>query len=308
MKVRVVVNPKAGAGAAARRIPDIRRALERGGVAYDIAETRGPRDAARIVREAYGEGVTCCAIVGGDGTLNEASQAFLAADGSAQPGPELALIPSGTGGDFRKTFDLGNGLDEAVDRLRTATPRAIDLGVVDLIGPDGRPARHAFINILSFGLGGLADRIVNASPKWLGGKATFLLGTLRATLVYRPQPVVVSVDGEPFLEAPIMNVALANGRFFGGGMKIAPGADPSDGSFDVVALHDLSKLAGVALASKIYAGSHPGSPGVRVTRGRIVEARAVYDRDEVLIDMDGETPGRLPLTARVLPGAVTLRA
>ena len=90
---------------------------------------------------------------------------------------------------------------------------------------------------------------------------------MRAMAVYRNLPVRVKVDGVVWLEAPIFNVALANGRYFGGGMMIAPDAQPDDGLLDVVALHDLSFVQSVALAQHIYQGAHLGRPGVSVTRG-----------------------------------------
>ncbi len=308
MKLRVLLNPTAGTGSAGRRLPEIRQALLAAGLQHDLAETRGPGDAARLVDEARADGVECLAVVGGDGTLNEVSQAFLDAEGRPRPGPDLALLPAGTGGDFRKTFGVGPDLAAAARRLRDATPRPIDLGVLTLTDHQGRQIRRAFINVASFGLGGLTDRIVNQSPKWLGGKVSFFLGALRAMAVYRNLPVRVLVDGEPCLEAPVLNVALANGRYFGGGMHIAPNADPSDGLLDVIALYDLTRAQGIGLAAKIYRGTHPGSPGVRVARGRVVEAAPLHSKDEVLIDMDGETPGRLPLRAELAPGALRLRA
>jgi diacylglycerol kinase family enzyme len=112
------------------------------------------------------------------------------------------------------------------------------------------------------------------------------------------------VDGQDCLEAPVVNVAIANGRYFGGGMQIAPEADPGDGLLDVVALYDLTRAQGLALAHRIYLGTHLGCPGVRVARGRVVDAAPVRSSDEVLIDLDGETPGRLPLRASVRPGAL----
>jgi diacylglycerol kinase family enzyme len=235
-------------------------------------------------------------------------QGYLEADGSVARGPDLALIPAGTGGDFRRSFGLGDAVEEAAERILNATPRPLDLGLLSVTGHDGQPLRRAFINITSFGIGGLTDRIVNSSPKWMGGKAAFLLGTLRAMFVYRNAPVRVKVDGQLCLEAPIFNVALANGRYFGGGMLIAPDADPSDGLLDVIALHDLSRMQGIALAQHIYKGSHLGQPGVTVARGKVVEAEPLAASTEVLVDMDGETPGRLPLRAELSPGALRLRA
>src|SRR6185295_11571106 len=181
-------------------------------------------------------------------------------------------IPAGTGDDFRRTFGLSDAVEEAATRILNAVPRPLDLGLLSVTSHDGQSIKRAFINITSFGIGGLTDKIVNSSPKWMGGKAAFFLGTLRAMLVYRNMPVRVRVDGKQCLEAPIFNVALANGRYFGGGMLIAPDADPGDGLLDVVALHDLSRVQGIALAKHIYKGSHLGQPGVSVARGKVVEA------------------------------------
>ena len=284
------------------------RSLTQGGIAPEVAQTEGPGDAGRLVREARRDGVECVVVVGGDGTLNDVAQGYLNPDGSLPgSGPALGLIPSGTGGDFRRTFGLGDSVEEAAERILKATPRPLDLGLLSVHSHDGQLVRRAFLNITSFGIGGLTDRIVNESPKWMGGKAAFFLGTLRAMLVYRNAPVRVRVDGTVWLEAPIFNVALANGRYFGGGMMIAPDADPGDGLLDVVALHDMSRVKAAALAQHIYKGEHLGQAGVSVTRGKLIEAEPLVASNEVLIDMDGETPGRLPLRAELAPGALSLR-
>jgi diacylglycerol kinase (ATP) len=306
--LRVILNPTAGSGGAARKRAAIVRALTTtGGAAPEVAHTEGPGDAARLIRQARKDGVDCVVLVGGDGTLNDAAQGYLDADGSVASGPQLGLIPSGTGGDFRRTFGLGDSVEEAAARVLNATPRPLDLGLLRVSDHDGKTVQRAFLNITSFGIGGLTDRIVNSSPKWIGGKAAFFTGTLRAMIVYRNAPVRVRVDGSVWLEAPIFNVALANGRYFGGGMMIAPDADPSDGLIDVVALHDMSRVKAAALAQHIYKGAHLGRPGVSVTRGKLIEAEPLASSTEVLIDMDGETPGRLPLRAELVPGALRLR-
>lgn len=307
MRLRVVLNPKAGSGASVRRLPAILRELEAAGATAEIAETRGPGDTARLVREAHRDGVDCVALVGGDGTLNEAVQAFIGPEGEALPGPVLGLIPSGTGGDFRRTFGLGDTVEEAVARLVTSPPRPVDLGLLKLSSLDGSFVHRAFVNVTSFGISGLTDRIVNASPKWIGGRAAFFLGAARASLVYRNQPVRVTVDEQLFFEGPVFNVAVANGRYFGGGMKIAPDADPSDRRFDVVAICDLSWLESVSLSRHIYRGSHVTTKGVRCLRGERVFAEPLDRASDVLIDMDGETPGRLPLEVRIAPAALRIR-
>jgi len=307
MKVRVLFNPKAAGGAAARKIPEIRSVLRRFALEHDLVETRSSGHAPELVRQARTDGVDCILVVGGDGTLNGVSQGYLDDRGEPLAGPDLALIPAGTGGDFRRTFELGDGVTEAVERFRNAEPRPVDMGILRASNERGEQQTHAFLNITSFGIGGLTDRIVNESPKWMGGRAAFFLGTLRAMLAYRNAAVRVTVDGNLWFEGPVLNVAVANGRYFGGGMKIAPDADPSDGLFDIVALGDLTFFQSAALSSKIYQGDHIGEPKVTTTRGALVKAEPASRHTEVLIDMDGETPGRLPLTARIARGALRIR-
>lgn len=307
MQLRIILNPTAGSGGAARKKAAIIRALTVSGAAPEVVHTEGPGDAGRLIREARRDGVECVVVVGGDGTLNDAVQGYLEPDGTVARGPDLALIPSGTGGDFRRTFEIGDSVEEAAARILAASPRPLDLGLLRVTGFDGQQLQRAFINITSFGIGGLTDRVVNSTPKWMGGKAAFFMGTMRAMLVYKNAPVRVRVDGEVMLESPIFNVALANGRFFGGGMMIAPEADPSDGLLDVVALEDLSKLQSSLLSQYIYEGKHLSRAGVSSARGKVIEAEPLSASTEVLVDMDGETPGRLPLRAELAPGALRLR-
>jgi diacylglycerol kinase (ATP) len=103
-------------------------------------------------------------------------------------------------------------------------------------------------------------------------------------------------------------VAIANGRFFGGGMMIAPQADPSDGRFELVCIGDLTKIEAAGLSSKIYKGEHLSAAGVKVTCGSRIEAEPIHPWATVLMDVDGEQPGKLPLVATMARGAVTFRA
>lgn len=307
-KVRVIINPRAGSGKAERRIEDIERAFRRYRLSHELVRTLGPNDATRLVTEAVEDGIDVVAIVGGDGTLNEASRAFIDDAGRPLQGtlPDLALIPAGTGGDLRKTFDLSESIDEAVRRIAQPTRRPLDLGLLRLQKRDGSTSFHTFLNIASFGISGITDRLVNEAPKWMGGKIAFFLGALRASFAYRNAPVRVKVDGKTLVEGRIFVVALANGRYFGGGMKIAPHADPSDGKLEVVVLGDINRVEAVGLAPRIYRGTHLSMAKVRVASGATIEAEPL-DGDDVWLDVDGETPGRLPLSATVLPSALHLR-
>lgn len=307
-RVLVVANPRSQGGATAKRLPDLERSLRRHGLPYELVCTTRRGHASEIAATERARACDVLAVVGGDGTLNEVAQAFVDERGEPRTGPDLAVIPSGSGGDFRRTLDLSGDLDEAIAHVRFGRRRACDLGVLHALDHAGRPIVRAFVNVASFGVGGQVDRIVDESPKWMGGRAVFFLGTLRALATFTNPEVRIRVDGAAFYEGKIFNVAIANGRYFGGGMKIAPHADPSDGRFEVVALGDLSRAEVLALSAKIYAGAHLGARGVSVGSGRVVEAEPVHPWQSVLLDVDGEAPGRLPARAVLLPGAITIRA
>ncbi len=308
--VRVILNPAAASGLAMRKLGEIGDVMRRYELRHEIVMTRARGHAAELAHAARADGVDVIAVVGGDGTLNEVVQAYVSADGVAIAGPDLALIPCGTGGDFKKTLGMSGALDEAIGRIRHGARRSIDLGVLRITGPSGDLRTHAFVNIASFGIGGQVDALVNAgggAMRALGGKAAFFVATLRAMATYKNASVRVKVDGATWFEGAVFNVAIANGRFFGGGMMIAPQADPSDGRFEVVALGDLTRAEIVGLTAKVYRGAHLSQDGVRVTHGVRIEAEAIHPWATVLADVDGEQPGKLPLLATIVKGALSFR-
>lgn len=308
----LVVNPHAGAGRAEKRVPALTKALHEAGATFDIARTSGPGDATTIVREALQRGVRGVAVVGGDGTLNEAVNGFFDVNGAViDASAWLGPLSCGTGGDFRKTIGHGNvsngaGIDALVTRMLWSKPRPVDVGWLEYVANDGSAATRAFLNIASFGVAGLVDRLVNETPKWMGGTPAFLIGTLRALSRYESQRVRVTLDERAPRETAIINLAVANGRFFGGGMHIAPRAVIDDGLFDVIGL-EMAVRDSLALTGHIYAGTHIGRRGVSSERAKVVRAEPVRDSDHVLLDVDGEAPGRLPATFSIRAGAIHLK-
>jgi YegS/Rv2252/BmrU family lipid kinase len=307
----VVVNPMSQNGALGRRWPDLARAVRREIGAFDALLTQAPGDATRLTREALSSGAERVVAVGGDGTIHEVVNGFFQDDDTpVRPGAALGLLPYGTGGDFRKTVRVPRDVPAAARILAADQRHAIDVGVLRYRegSTRGREARRVFINIASFGIGGLVDRIVNTSSKILGGRISFLVGTARAAIRYKNQRVRLVFDGDEdsFLETTINNVAVANGQYFGGGMRIAPDAVLDDGLFDVVALGDLTPTDFLLNGHRVYRGQHVHMDKVSIRRARRVEARPVDPDEDVLLDVDGEAPGALPATFTVLPKALDL--
>lgn len=301
METWIIVNPTAGSGRALKA----GRALEERLPGARLIKTDTAGHAARIAREAQAAGVGTVVAVGGDGTIHECATG-LALDefGRAKaPTTNLAVLPAGTGGDCRKTFGWSESVDEAATRIADPNVLMVDVGRVEY-RTSNEVAAAAFINVLSFGIGGLTDQIVEKGPKWLGGRAAFFLGALRATMIHQPVPIELSIDGSIVEVAPFSNVAICNGRYFGGGMKIAPNADPADGLFDIVTM-EMGPFQTTTLAASIYRGKHLSRKGVRHYQGRVLEARPTRP-EQSLVDVDGEQLGELPLRAEVLPGHLRL--
>jgi len=306
----LIVNPSAGAGRARLRLSALEHELRRRGADFETALTQRSGHATELARAALERGFGGVAVVGGDGTFNEAVNGFFTPDGARiGDGAWLAPLPAGTGGDFRRTARLRENVRGMVETLLHGRPTPIDCGWLSFVSDEGAPRQRAFLNIASFGMGGVVDRIVNSAPKWLGGRASFFLGSLRGMSRYENRRVRLVLDDGPSRVTQVVNYAVANGRFFGGGMEVAPQASLDDGWFDVIGFEHMSKLQTAALSSKIYQGAHLDSPGVTFARARKVVAEPLdSDGRHTLLDIDGEAPGRLPATFELRAGALLLRA
>src|ERR1051325_1726149 len=212
--------------------------------------------------------------IGGDGTINEVVNGFFDERGAAIAAEaSMAVIPFGTGGDFRRTVNLPTELADAARVIAANHRRKIDVGRLEFTTPGGARAARMFANIASFGVSGVVDRLVNQSDKRLG-RLSFALATARATWSYRNQRVQLVFDGRDRVEATINTVAVANGRYFGGAVMVAPNAELDDGQFDVIAMGDFGFGDLLKSGRRLYQGTHLTMDKVTARRGRGGEAGA----------------------------------
>lgn len=303
----IVVNPASAAGRTLGEWPAIRSALADAGVDCDHRLSAGPGDPTAITREALGSGYRRVVAVGGDGTLNEVVNGFFAADGSGPVREDavLGMIPSGTGGDFRKSAGIPLDHAAAAALLARGDERPIDVGRIRFEEEPEGGVRH-FINIADCGLGGEVVARANASSKRLGGTVTFYVASVQAVMAFGRRRCRVEVDGVP-ISGRMQNVVLANGTCFGGGMLVAPEARLDDGLLDVIILGDIPRLRALLTSRTIYKGKHIGAPGVMALRGRRIRITPL-DSVPFRFDVDGELVGRAPAVVDVLPGVIRLCA
>jgi len=291
-----VVNPHSANGRTLRQWEELRAELRRalGEVHFEL--TRGAMHAAAITAAAIEAGADLVVAVGGDGTLNEVLNGYFRVGRQPAGGAALGYLPSGTGSDFARTMGLyGLSVAQQVERLASGTVRLLDCGQVRFTGKGagGEPLETSrlFLNESSLGFSAETVNNVNRASKRFGGKASFFIGVLRTLARLRNPLLQVTVDGKQVYEGPTLLVAVANGKYFGGSMMIAPMADVQDGEFDVVVISAMTRLTVLRKIGKIYRGEHLAEPEVHVHRGR--EVRIASTGEEVLLEMDGEQPGRL---------------
>lgn len=292
-----LVNPASDNGATGKRWPELAHRAERLGLSGETLFSERPGHLIELARGAVDRGAKLVVAVGGDGTLNET------VNGIAGRDVDLATIPLGTGMDFVRTYRIPTRFDDAVRVALEGTPRTIDAGRVRYRTWGGEEAERWFANVGSVGMSGAVAQRANGMSKALGGKVTFFYALTRVFLEWDNTDVTVTLD-EGERRGRMHDVIVANGVWHGGGMMLAPDAQPDDGRFDVVLIGDVSKLDFLTTAPKIYKGRHVAHPKVDVLRS----TRVAVDAGERLpIEVEGEQVGTTPAVFEVVPGALRIR-
>ena len=292
-RVFVVVNPVAGGGRTGRTWPRLRDSLSRLGAKLHVAETTrvgaGIELAARAVRDGWSRVVA----VGGDGTANEVVNGVMEASGTGEA--VVAVIPTGRGRDVCRNLGIARDPHVAAQRVLAGEETIVDVGAVEF--RDGR--RRYFIN--AAGIGFDAAVAARARTGWAPGTLGYLLAVLKSLGRYQPYLMTVTRDSEPPSLRRVAAVVVANGAYYGGGMKIAPAADPTDGRLDVVILGDLGRLELLRWLPTVYSGQHLRSLKITAHPGRNI---ALNSTGSLPAHVDGEPLPETPVRVSVHPRAL----
>jgi diacylglycerol kinase (ATP) len=299
----VIVNPRSGGGLSEKRWAGVVSAISDGLGAFDTRFTEAPGHARALAYEEAKQGRMLVVALGGDGTISEVADGLVTAGCAA----EMGVIPRGTGGDFRRSLGIENELFTAAEHVRKSKPRKVDVGRVTYVTHDGSEASRHFVNVTSVGFSSVVAKRANQGSKRLGGRVSFLTAVVNSLLTYDNAEVSVSVDDGEARRMTLLLAAVGNGRFFGGGMKICPEAILDDGHFDFVTVGDLGRLEVLANIHRIYSGNHLSMKEVRSVRCRRLQLAPADPTAEIPLEIDGETPGRLPAKFEILEGALRLR-
>ncbi|CAM5742463.1 Diacylglycerol kinase OS=Streptomyces alboniger OX=132473 GN=CP975_06325 PE=4 SV=1 [Streptomyces alboniger] len=283
-----VVNPAAGGSTGAAALLAVARLLREAGAELDTEYSRSLAHAQEIARQAGERGRVVLA-VGGDGITGRVGGAL------SGTGALFGLVPAGRGNDFARALGLPADPADLARILLHHEPRPVDTIEVSSAAHD----RTVVLGSVYAGVDALANRHANRA-RVLRGTASYYVGGLRAVATWQPARFRVTVDGEEHPHTGYTVVA-ANSGYYGSGRLIAPDARLDDGLLDVVMIREAPRLLFFALMNELRSGAHVHRPEVRVLRGR--EVRVEADRP-VPYGADGEVEADLPVTARVLPGAL----
>ena len=300
--LHLIANPRSGNGAVRKALPELRDLLDAHDIDHEVHHTTRGGHATELVREVLDSGGRYIAAVGGDGTVHEVINGLIKPDGTpVNPDAVLAVIASGSGGDFARTFGLDRPLERLVRaHLATEATMPIDAGRVTFT-VDGREETRFFANIAEVGWGADVVRRAEKLPRFVG-RVRYLVSALAAVRAANPQPVSLVLD-KTEANIQLVELVVANGQFFGGGMKVAPRALPDDGLFNVLAFTG-GKAQVFTLTPKLYQGEHLPNP--RIAEWQSATA-SVAPAEPMLVEADGEVLGTTPASFSVVDQPLTLK-
>jgi diacylglycerol kinase (ATP) len=288
MNIALIVNAKAGGGRAKKFGTSIARELSKSGLHYtEIREKSVAATLQSFSRIHEKDPFTTIISVGGDGL---AHSLFPLAIEHSIP---IFVAPAGTGNDFaRSTGAYGLKATKIVDHICNTKPTTIDVGQIECGGK-----KSLFGQVLSTGFDSLVNERANGY-RFLRGKLKYVVAVAREIPFFVPKTYQVKLDDHDY-ETGAMLVAVANGKSYGGGMKVCPDADMQDGQFDVLLLKPVPVREFIRVFPKVFSGKHISHPAVEIKRCSSIKLNSV-----AIAYGDGERIGSLPVTARVLPGAL----
>lgn len=295
----LVCNPRAGKGRRAA-LDELRAHLDERGIEHDARLTEARGHATEITREVLKAGGRFVAAVGGDGTIHEVVNGMIEDDKPIRDDAVFGVVATGTGCDFIKTFGLPTGAAFGAAHLDGDESFSIDIGKITYL-QDGVETVRYFANIAEVGLGPNVVARAQRLPRALG-PLVYLVAFWLEMRKHRIAQVSVNLVDRTY-DGPMNNLVVANGQFFGGGMKVAPKAAPTDGLLDIQIEHARKREA-IAIIPKIFKGEHVPHPDIEEAKRVKV---AITAERPLLIEADGEVLGHTPATFEVLRDLLRLK-
>jgi diacylglycerol kinase (ATP) len=302
--IMFVVNPRSAGGRTMKRWKNTEIMLKSERVGgYHVAYTSKVAEATQITREAIKEGYQHIIAVGGDGTTNEVLNGFYENGQKIAASSYFSFLATGTGSDFQRMFPDHDYKEAIFSIIRRERIIHCDTVRVTYTSWDKTGESRYYINTADLGIGAETCMRVNQNSKQLGGFLTFLSAAIRTLFAHQNFQAQVLVDGIKVFSGSTPEIVAANGRFFGGGIMIAPEAEIGDGLLDLIIIEDISKGKFLLSMPAAYRGKHIRQSCVKTYQGRRVD---ITCSQAVPLETDGETPGTSNASFEILPGDILL--
>jgi diacylglycerol kinase (ATP) len=296
----VIVNPAAGANSTRHKWPGLCSLLKKVGLPFDFQFTEGKGHAIELARDASEKGYRYVVAVGGDGTVHEVANGIM--QKRCQDPTSLGIICTGTGGDLSRSLGISHNYNQACNVLANPREITLDIGRVEY-QKKGQTLKRYFINSAGIGFDAKVAEATEQLPKYFGGTLPYLAGLIRSFLFYRNKEISFKVGDQPEQKTRILSLVVANGRYFGGGMLIAPEAKLDDNLLDIVVLGNFGKIELLQNLKKVYAGTHLSHPKVKLVKDKRI---VIQSKQSFLLHADGEILGEGPVSFSLLPKALTV--
>ena len=275
----LVVNSNAGKGRASKLAGKFEVLLKSNNLPYEIINKATYEETFSEYRLSIASGkFEKVVAIGGDGLVNLCLQEV------AEQNIGLSVIPAGTGNDFaRAVGSHKKSVNEIFNVVRSQDPTTIDLGLVT-----GAFGKRWYVQVLSTGFDALVNNLANRI-NWPRGQMKYTLATVLTLARFKPIPYELIIDGKQ-LKQDFMLLSVANGETYGGGMRICPDASNSDGIFDILLVHPVSKIVLLSIFPKVFTGKHVPHPKIDIIRGKKVQISA-----DASAFADGEFVSKLPI-------------
>ena len=275
----LVVNSKAGKGRASKLAGKFEVLLKSNNLPYEIINKATYEETFSEYRLSIASGkFEKVVAIGGDGLVNLCLQEV------AEQNIGLSVIPAGTGNDFaRAVGSHKKSVNEIFNVVSSQDPTTIDLGLIT-----GAFGKRWYVQVLSTGFDALVNNLANRI-NWPRGQMKYTFATLLTLARFKPIPYELIIDGKQFKQ-DFMLLSVANGETYGGGMRICPDASNSDGIFDILLVHPVSKIVLLSIFPKVFTGKHVPHPKIDIIRGKKVQLSA-----DASAFADGEFVSKLPI-------------
>ena len=263
-----ILNPTAGKGRSVNVFEQVKKVFDEKQAEYRVWTTSYAGEATVLARKAAEEGFENVISVGGDGTILEV------ATGLVGSGCTMGIIPAGTGNDFVRSLGMTVDAELAAKMILEGNTKLIDIAKTE--------EDNYFINVAGCGFDTEVLYCMDGFKKHFKGQMPYILGLLKALFGYKCINAKIELDDQ-VIEQGIFIVAIANGKTYGGGMNVAPGAKVDDGMFDITIVDAVSKLTVLSILPRFIKGKHNGVKQIRNYRSKKVR---VTCEKEVPINMN----------------------